>query len=84
MKVAVIGAAGYVGGELLRVLLQHPEMAELTATSRSQAGKPVGAVHPGLATATEARFAGLTPGEASRGKDVVFLSLEHEIGRAHV
>jgi N-acetyl-gamma-glutamyl-phosphate reductase len=77
VKVAVIGAAGYVGGELLRLLQLHPEVTEWIATSRSQAGKPVGDVHPALAAVPEARFAGLTPGEAARGQDVVFLSLEH-------
>jgi LysW-gamma-L-alpha-aminoadipyl-6-phosphate/LysW-L-glutamyl-5-phosphate reductase len=77
VKVAVIGAAGYVGGELLRLLQLHPEVTEWIATSRSQAGKPVGEVHPALAGVSEARFAGLTPGEAARGQDVVFLSLEH-------
>jgi len=77
VKVAVIGAAGYVGGELLRLVLQHPDVSEVVATSRSQAGRPIAEVHPALGSLTEARFAGLTPGEASRGQDVVFLSLEH-------
>jgi N-acetyl-gamma-glutamyl-phosphate reductase len=77
VKVAVIGAAGYVGGELLRLLQGHPAVHEWMATSRSQAGKPVGELHPALAGVTEARFAGLTPGEAARGQDVVFLALEH-------
>ena len=77
MKVAVIGAAGYVGGELLRLLQGHPAVTEWVATSRSQAGKPVGDVHPALAGASDARFAGLTPAEAAAGRDVVFLSLEH-------
>jgi N-acetyl-gamma-glutamyl-phosphate reductase len=75
--VAVIGAAGYAGGELLRLLLQHPDVAECVATSRSQAGKPVGGTHPGLASVWDARFSGATPGEAARGRDVVFLGLEH-------
>ncbi|HEX9895506.1 MAG TPA: N-acetyl-gamma-glutamyl-phosphate reductase [Gemmatimonadales bacterium] len=77
MKVAVIGAAGYVGGELLRLLSLHPEVDEWIATSRSQAGKPIDGVHPQLAGLTEARFSGLTPAEASAGRDVVFLCLEH-------
>ena len=77
MKVAVIGGAGYVAGELLRLLLQHPEVTECVASSRSQAGKPIGEVHPALAPLTNARFAGGTAAETARGQDVVFLSLEH-------
>jgi N-acetyl-gamma-glutamyl-phosphate reductase common form len=77
MKVAVIGAAGYAGGELLRLLHAHPEVAEYVAVSRSQGGKPVGDVHPALATLSDARFTRATPGEAARGADVVFLCLEH-------
>jgi N-acetyl-gamma-glutamyl-phosphate/LysW-gamma-L-alpha-aminoadipyl-6-phosphate reductase len=77
VKIAVIGAAGYAGGELLRLLLQHPEVSECIATSRSQAGKPIADVHPALGGLSDARFSGATAGEASKGRDVVFLCLEH-------
>jgi N-acetyl-gamma-glutamyl-phosphate reductase len=77
VKVAVVGAGGYVGGELLRLLLRHPGVSECLATSRSQAGKPIADAHPALAGLTDARFAGAAPGEAARGRDVVFLCLEH-------
>ena len=77
MKVAVIGGAGYVAGELLRLLLQHPGVTECVASSRSQAGKPIGEVHPALAPLTGARFSGATAKEAARSQDVVFLALEH-------
>lgn len=77
MKVAVIGGAGYAGGELLRLLLQHPDVHEVIVTSRSQAGKPVSDVHPQLTLLTDARFSGATPAEAAAGKDVAFLALEH-------
>ena len=77
MRVAVVGAAGYAGGELLRLLLQHPDVTECVATSRSQGGKPIGGAHPGLAAITDARFSGASPGEVARGRDVVFLCLEH-------
>lgn len=77
MRVAVVGAAGYVGGELLRILLGHPEVTECLATSRSQAGEPLSGVHPALALLSDARFSGLGPGEAARHADVVFLALEH-------
>jgi N-acetyl-gamma-glutamyl-phosphate reductase len=77
MKVAVVGGAGYAAGELLRILLQHPEVTECVVTSRSQAGKPIGELHPALAPLTGARFSGATAGEAAQGQDVVFLALEH-------
>ncbi len=77
MRVAVIGAAGYVGGELLRLLLRHPHVTDCIATSRSQAGKPIADLHPGVAELTDARFSGLAPGEAAQTRDVVFLALEH-------
>ena len=77
MRVAVIGAAGYAGGELLRLLLSHPDVTDWVATSRSQAGKPVGDVHPQLRPLTERAFEALEPAEAARGCDVVFLALEH-------
>ncbi len=77
LRVAVVGGAGYAGGELLRLVLQHPEISECIATSRSQAGKPIAEVHPSLAPLTDTRFSGATAGEAARGRDVVFLALEH-------
>ncbi len=77
MKIAVIGGAGYVAGELLRLLLQHPQVTECVATSRSRCGRPIADVHPGLAAISDARFLDATPAAAARGRDVVFLCLEH-------
>jgi len=77
MRVAVVGAGGFAGGELLRILFQHPDAREIRATSRSQAGKSLGDVHPALARLGDVRFTGQTPAEAARGADVVFLALEH-------
>ena len=77
MRVAVIGAAGYAGGELLRLLLSHPDVTDWVATSRSQAGKPVGDVHPQLRALTDRAFEPTDPVDAARGCDVVFLALEH-------
>jgi N-acetyl-gamma-glutamyl-phosphate reductase len=77
MKVAVVGAAGYAGGELLRLLHQHPEVRDIVATSRSRGGSAIADAHPALATVTDARFSDAGPGEVARGRDVVFLCLEH-------
>lgn len=77
MRVAVIGAAGFVGGELLRLLLGHPDVDDIRATSRSQAGRSIGEVHPNLAGATDVAFEADPPAAAARGRDVVFLALEH-------
>ena len=45
---AVVGASGYAGGELVRILAGHPELAVVQATSREYEGKTVGSVHPNL------------------------------------
>lgn len=52
----VLGAAGFGGGELLRLLSAHPEVTGLTAVSRSQAGEPVHATHPHLRGIVPAPF----------------------------
>ena len=77
MNVAVVGAAGYAGGELLRLLYRHPDVRECVATSRSRGGTSIAAAHPALATLTDAQFSGAGAGEIARGRDVVFLCLEH-------
>src|ERR1700722_3793722 len=48
-RVAVAGASGYAGGELLRLLAGHPDLELVTATGDSSAGQPVGVVHAHLA-----------------------------------
>ncbi|HEX2318331.1 MAG TPA: N-acetyl-gamma-glutamyl-phosphate reductase [Streptosporangiaceae bacterium] len=49
MRVAVVGASGYAGGELLRLIAGHPDLDLVLATADSSAGKPVGEVHANLA-----------------------------------
>ena len=79
MRAAVVGAGGYAGGELLRLLLQHPEVSDVLPVSRSRAGERLGAAHPGLDAISDGRFSGATAAEAARGRDVVFLALEHGV-----
>lgn len=77
MKAVVIGAAGYAGGELLRLLLAHPQLTSVRAISRSAGGSLLSEVHPQLAAVTEARFESTSPSAAAAESDVVFLALEH-------
>ena len=79
MKVGVIGAGGYAGGELLRLLLSHPEVREIVAGSESLAGKPVAAAHPNLRKRTDLEFVHY---EDVNGCDVIFLSLPNGTHRA--
>jgi N-acetyl-gamma-glutamyl-phosphate reductase common form len=80
MRVAVVGGAGFAGGELLRLLHGHPEVREIAAVSRSAAGRKLADVHPAL-VGTDAVFSGEPPVAVAAGADVVFLALEH--GAAH-
>ena len=78
VKVAVLGAAGYAGGELLRLLLGHPDVTELhrhQPEPGGQAGRRRASRRS--RSLTDARFIGAEPREAARGRDVVFLCLEH-------
>lgn len=77
VKATVIGAGGYAGGELLRLLGQHPEVTDLAAVSRSQAGRPIAESHPALASLDLGTFSDAPPRTAAAGRDVVFLALEH-------
>lgn len=73
-KIGIIGGAGYTGGELLRLLLNHPE-AELTFIhSESHAGEPVASVHAGLLGETDLRFSSTHPLEEI---DILFLCSAH-------
>ena len=75
IRVAVAGASGYAGGELLRLLAGHPEFDLVAATAHSQAGAPVGAVHPHL-TGLDLTL-GATEAAGLADADLVFLALPH-------
>ena len=77
VRVGLLGASGYIGGELLRLLLQHPQVEVAAATSRKYAGEYVFRVHPNLRGVTELKF---SPNDASKvieGSDLVFAALPH-------
>src|SRR5689334_10678763 len=76
MRAAVAGASGYAGGELLRLLLAHPEIEIGTLTGNSNAGRRLGGIQPHLLPLAD-RVLTETTAEALRGHDVVFLALPH-------
>lgn len=79
-RVAVAGASGYAGGELLRLLLAHPEVEIGALTAHSSAGQPLGAHQPHL-TALAERIIEPTSADTLAGHDAVFLALPH--GQSH-
>ncbi len=76
-RVSVLGATGYGGGELLRILLRHPAVELAYATSRSQAGKPVSSVHRNLFGLTDLQFSSPSVDELKAGSDVIIGALPH-------
>jgi N-acetyl-gamma-glutamyl-phosphate reductase len=75
-RVAVAGASGYAGGEVLRLLLGHPEVEIGALTGHSNAGEPLGALQPHLVPLAD-RVLERTDVETLAGHDVVFLALPH-------
>ncbi|MEO8469749.1 MAG: N-acetyl-gamma-glutamyl-phosphate reductase [Chloroflexota bacterium] len=72
IRVGVIGATGYVGGELIRLLDRHPAVSLVGLTGRDRTGDAIGSVHPHLSTT------GLTlDGDLKSEVDAVFLALPH-------
>jgi len=74
IKVGILGAAGYTGGELIRLLLNHPEAEIVFANSESNAGNLVSDVHEGLLGDTELRFTDEMPFDHV---DLVFFCFGH-------
>lgn len=75
-RVAIAGASGYAGGELLRLVSGHPELDVVVVTAHGQAGQRVGDVHPNLRSVADLTFAETTSA-ALAGADLVFLALPH-------
>jgi N-acetyl-gamma-glutamyl-phosphate reductase len=73
IKVGIIGGAGYTGGELIRLLVNHPYVAVSFINSRSNAGNYVYTVHEDLVGETDLQFTG----ELSQDIDVLFLCVGH-------
>lgn len=73
---AVAGASGYAGGELLRLLLGHPDLSIGTVAAASKAGRALGEVHPQLVPLADRPLVPTDP-DLLAGADIVFLALPH-------
>ena len=76
LTASVAGASGYAGGELLRLLLDHPDLEVGPVAAGSAAGRPVTELHPHLPQLAGIHFTATTA-EVLAGADVVFLALPH-------
>lgn len=76
IRVAVAGASGYAGGELLRLIAGHPELELVAATGHSQAGATLHSVHPHLVALADVPLTATDPAVLA-GADLVFLALPH-------
>lgn len=76
VRVAVAGASGYAGGELLRLLAAHPGLDVVAATAHGQAGAPLGQVHPQLVSYGNLVLGDTTVDELAKA-ELVFLALPH-------
>ncbi len=84
VKVAIVGASGYSGQELIRILARHPGVDLVCVTSRQHAGRSIGEIYPRFARGrfSEVRFSGSDAAAvAGSGAQVAFLALPH--GLAH-
>lgn len=79
IRAAIAGGTGYTGGELFRILLNHPEVEIVAATTTSSEGTPVTSVHRDLIGETDLCF-----GKELNDPDVIFLCLGHGISRQFV
>jgi len=77
MKVAVVGASGYVGGETMRLLVNHPDVEISMVTSRQHVGEYLHRVQPSLKGFTDLTFSELDYDKISDQCDLVFTAVPH-------
>jgi N-acetyl-gamma-glutamyl-phosphate/LysW-gamma-L-alpha-aminoadipyl-6-phosphate reductase len=81
VRVGVVGASGYTGGELLRLLVRHEEVEVTMVTSKENVGKPVWYVHPNLRRFFDTLvFKEFSVDYALKNCDAVFMALPHGVG----
>ncbi len=77
MRIGIIGGSGYVGSELLRLLLMHPQAEVTMVTSRQSAGEFVFNIHPNLRGLTQLKFVPQDMAELQKNCDLVFTATPH-------
>ncbi len=77
LRIGIVGGTGYVGSEILRLLLLHPQVEVTIVTSRQTAGEYVFNVHPNLRGLTRLRFVPLNIAELQNNCDLVFTATPH-------
>ncbi len=77
MRIGIIGGSGYVGSELLRLLLMHPEVEVTMVTSRQSAGEFVFNIHPNLRGMTQLKFVPQDMDELKKNCDLIFTATPH-------
>src|SRR3990170_2234548 len=77
LRIGIIGGSGYAGGELLRLLLLHPQAEVTMVTSRQSAGEYVFNAHPNLRGLTQLKFVPQDIAELQKNCDVVFTATPH-------
>jgi N-acetyl-gamma-glutamyl-phosphate/LysW-gamma-L-alpha-aminoadipyl-6-phosphate reductase len=77
IRVGVVGASGYVGGELLRILVNHPGTKVTAATSKQHEGEVIYRVHPNLRSFTDLRFEASNIDSLTSNCDLVFTAVPH-------
>ncbi len=84
MKVAIVGATGYTGLELIRILSGHPEVKITAVTSERYAGQPYGAVYPAMHQAVPMILEPLNAETIAEKADIIFTALPHKEAMAVV
>jgi N-acetyl-gamma-glutamyl-phosphate/LysW-gamma-L-alpha-aminoadipyl-6-phosphate reductase len=77
MRIGIIGGSGYVGGELLRLLLLHPYVEVNMVTSRQSAGEYIFNIHPNLRGLTQLKFVPQDISELQKNCDLIFTATPH-------
>lgn len=84
IRAAIVGASGYTGAELMRILTSHPEISVTVVTAHRYEGEQVSSLYPSLRGFYDGRFTGYDPVALENDCDVVFVGLPHGESMRHV